>query len=179
EYFGGILASSRSEDGKDDSGIFYVDIIKSMSSGQLKMHYIIYRTFNKYFLADETKKGINPGQEDELNRENLFIPLLGIEQQLNQDLGAVLHGLAAKKLIGGFKTQNHIDGNEIMPYLKVSPTSLGIQLFAIANNKLEKWQRFAGEDFGDFRDIILPSIYASSLDSLSEKAGFKKLDSKN
>ena len=32
EYFGGVLAASVSENGKDDSGIFYLDIIKSLSS---------------------------------------------------------------------------------------------------------------------------------------------------
>src|SRR5262245_7302211 len=37
EYFGGILASSRSLDGKDDFGVFYTDIIKSLSSSQLKL----------------------------------------------------------------------------------------------------------------------------------------------
>jgi hypothetical protein len=31
EYFGGILASSRSEDGKDDDAIQFVDAIKSLS----------------------------------------------------------------------------------------------------------------------------------------------------
>lgn len=36
EYFGGILAASRSSDGKDDTGVFYVDIIKSLSSGSSK-----------------------------------------------------------------------------------------------------------------------------------------------
>ncbi len=50
EYFGGILASSRSVDGKDDIGVFYTDIIKSLSSSQLKLHYIIYHSLNKLWL---------------------------------------------------------------------------------------------------------------------------------
>jgi hypothetical protein len=176
EYFGGILAASRSVDGKDDSGVFYVDIIKSMSSSQLKMHYIIYRTLNKELIANEEKKALNPGQETDLGREELFFPLLGtIEQFKNEDLGAILHGLNAKNLIGNFQTGNHeLEVGKTMPYLKVSPKSLGIQLFAIANNMFNDWRNFPKVDFGDFDDVILPGYYAQSLDKLLEKAGLKK-----
>ena len=41
EYFGGILAASRTEDGKDDSAIQFVDCIKAMSAKQLHLHYAI------------------------------------------------------------------------------------------------------------------------------------------
>ncbi len=178
EYFGGILAASRSEDGKNDSGVFFVDIIKSMSSGQLKMHYIIYRTLNKELLLNDQKKSLNPGQETELHSEELFFPLLGIiEQSNNEDIGVILHGLHAKNLIGNFQTENHKleDGKEI-PYLKVQPKALGIQLFAIANNMFDDWRRFSIVDFGDFEEVVLPKFYAQSLDSLLEKIGLKKHD---
>lgn len=175
EYFGGILAASRSEDGKDDSGIFYVDIIKSMSSGQLKMHYIIYRTLNKELIANDEKKTLNPGQESELEREELFIPILDIIEQFKSgDLGAILHGLHAKNLIGNFQTDNHkLEGGEEMPYLRVKPKTLGVQLFAIANNKFSDWRDFPSVDFGDFKEVALPKFYGQSLDSVIEKAGLK------
>lgn len=51
EYFGGILASSRSMNGEDDLGIYYVDLIKSLSSSQLKLHYLLYLSLNKYFIS--------------------------------------------------------------------------------------------------------------------------------
>lgn len=180
EYFGGILAASRSEDGKNDSGVFFVDIIKSMSSGQLKMHYLIYRTLNKELLSNKQKQSLNPGQETELQREELFFPLLGIiEQFKNEDTGAILHGLHAKNLIGDFQTENYkIEEGKELPYLKVKPKSLGVQLFAIANNMFENWRNFATVDFGGFDDVILPKYYAQSLDSLLEKAGLKKHDQK-
>ena len=178
EYFGGILAASRSEDGENDFGIFYVDIIKSMSSGQLKMHYIIYRTLNKALITDEQKKTLNPGQESELQREKLFFPLLEIVEQFeNEDLGTVLHGLHAKNLIEYFQTQNYkLEDNKEMPYLEVQPTSLGVQLFAIANNMFSDWRNFSIVDFGSFDEAVLPKFYAQSLDSLLEKIGLKKHD---
>jgi len=176
EYFGGILAASRTEDGRDDSGVFYVDIIKSMSSGQLKMHYIIYRMLNKALVANENKKTLNPGQENELHGEKLFFPLLDIMDQFkNEDIGAILHGLHAKNLIGDFQTENYkLDEEKIMIYLKVQPKTLGIQLLAIANNMFSDWRKFSVVDFGDFGAVILPRYYAQSLDSLLEQTGFKK-----
>lgn len=44
EYYSGILASSRTEKGNDD-GIYYINIIKGLSSRQLKLHYAIYSKF--------------------------------------------------------------------------------------------------------------------------------------
>jgi hypothetical protein len=108
EYFGGILASSRSEDGKDDSGIFFLDIIKSLSSSQLKMHYIIYRTLNKILVTNENKKTLNPGNEIEIRNEKIFFTLFEIAEEFkNKDFGFILHGLHSKSLIAFFQTKNY------------------------------------------------------------------------
>ncbi|MEH6406955.1 MAG: hypothetical protein V7767_06730, partial [Leeuwenhoekiella sp.] len=44
-YYAGILGSSLSEDGKDDRGIFYTNIINSLSSYQLRFHYLVSINF--------------------------------------------------------------------------------------------------------------------------------------
>ena len=176
EYFGGILAASRSSDGKNDSGVFYVDIIKSLSSGQLKMHYIIYRTLNKELIANDVKKDLNPGQETDLGREQLYIPLNSLDDQLKgEDLGAILHGLHAQGLIGTFQTDIHKLGEETgVRYLEACPSPLGVQLFAIANNKFADWRNYSNVDFGDFEDIVLPQYYGQSMDQLCKRAGIDK-----
>jgi hypothetical protein len=176
EYFGGILAASRSQDGKDDIGVFYVDIIKSLSSGQLKVHYILYRSLNKLLISDENKKNLNPAQQSVLQGSKLYIPLVGVLEQFGkEDPAAVLHGLNAKGLIGYFQCDNHeLDDGLIVPYLSITPTSLGVQLFAIANNMFPEWHKYSTLDFGDFPDMELPRIYAGSLDGILEKDGLKK-----
>jgi hypothetical protein len=73
EYFGGILAGCRSMDGKDDTGVYYVDLIKSLSSKQLKLHYLIYFSFNQFFTGDPGKAGINPGKASSLQQEDIFL----------------------------------------------------------------------------------------------------------
>lgn len=169
EYFGGVLASSRTEDGKDDSGVFFLDIIKSLSAEQLKMHYMIYRTLNKMWVADEQKKNLNPGAEKDFGE--LFF-CLHDEIQSHYDLGVILHGLSSKVLIRGFGTETgqHISSKNVLRHLvEVQPSSLGIQLFAIANNRFKDWRSFPLEDFGDFDNISLPLCYARSLEALHQK----------
>lgn len=48
EYFGGILASARTKDGTDDSAIPFVSLVKSLSSHQLRLHFVIYRLVALY-----------------------------------------------------------------------------------------------------------------------------------
>jgi len=172
EYFGGILASSRSKSGKNDSAIFYLDIIKSLSSGQLKMHYIIYRIFNKILINDEFKKNFfNPGNDIKVRKEKLFFTLYDISEEFKtNDIGSIIFGLYAKNLIADGETHHYkLKNNKIIKYVEFTPSSLGIQLFAIAYNMFNNWLSFAKIDFGDFDGIKLPRIYAQTSNSLLEK----------
>jgi hypothetical protein len=42
EYYGGILASSRSEIGRDDRGVALLSTVKELSTYQLRFHYLAY-----------------------------------------------------------------------------------------------------------------------------------------
>jgi len=173
EYFGGILAASRSQDGKDDSGVYYVDLIKSLSSAQLHMHYVIYRTLNKLLCSDETKKELNVGQSTELYNVKLFFSTLELLQaKLKTDTD--LEALYRKGLLHEYKTDMHnLETKSVMPYTMIIPTTLGIQLFAIANNSLSSWKEFPVKDFGDFNDISTPKFYAFTIEQFLEKANLK------
>ena len=50
EYFGGILASARTEGGRDDRGARLAKMVDSLSTYQLRAHYLIYATVRKLFL---------------------------------------------------------------------------------------------------------------------------------
>jgi hypothetical protein len=175
EYFGGILASSRSEDGKDDSGVYYVDIIKSLSSKQLLLHYVIYSSLNEILSSNPEKSKLNPGQATELQRESLFLSTNELSKIVDDnDFGRDLHALHAKGLIGDFQTGSHkLKNEQEVPNLKVSPTSLGVQLYAVAHNKLTEWRSFATVNFGEFDDIELPNFYGQNVQQLLDRAGIK------
>jgi hypothetical protein len=42
EYFGGVLASSRTVDGKDDAAVALIEVLNGLSSIQIRTHYLIY-----------------------------------------------------------------------------------------------------------------------------------------
>ena len=43
EYFGGVLASSRTNESKDDRGLSYLVVVSNMSTYQIKTHYIFLK----------------------------------------------------------------------------------------------------------------------------------------
>lgn len=45
EYFGGITAAARTVDGKDDSALPWMALVKSLSSLQIRLHFTIYSLF--------------------------------------------------------------------------------------------------------------------------------------
>ena len=49
EYLGGILASSRTEEGRDDRGDRLAKVVSNMSIYQLRSHYLIYSTISVLF----------------------------------------------------------------------------------------------------------------------------------
>jgi len=164
EYFGGILASSRSSDGKDDDAIQFVDVIKSLSSKQLRLHYTLYNSLNKFFVA--AHQPVNVGQSTVLHTKKLWFAaaeLVRLGLHIETDLN-ILH---RNGLVSEYQTDNHkIDHTRSLAYAYFTPTTFGIFLYAAAHNKLEVWRFFDRIDFGDFSDIALPAIYAATLDEL-------------
>ena len=91
EYFGGIMAASRTPNKDDDRGAYYLDIVSRLSSFQIRAHYLLYaaikQTYNgadvdlalgdrrstycrTFVPADELAKGM--GLDDRVNLECLL-----------------------------------------------------------------------------------------------------------
>jgi len=175
EYFGGILASSRSADGKDDTGVFYTDIIKSLSASQLRFHYIIYHSLNELWLEmPAEKQRPNAGMGSEISQYSIWFSTFELTA-LGVDVDKDLVALRSKELVGmNYEAMAHkLDDGKEVPYTKVQPTSLGIQLYAVAHNLLPSWRNLPNEDFGEFPDIQLPKFAAFSLDEFLQKGKLK------
>jgi hypothetical protein len=52
EYFGGVLASSRTENSRDDRAVTYLSLIGRLSTYQIRTHYLLYQLL-KITLRDE------------------------------------------------------------------------------------------------------------------------------
>jgi hypothetical protein len=60
EYLGGVLASSRTHDGRDDRGIAWSSLIGRLSRDQLRLHYLLYETARRAMQdEDEINLGVN------------------------------------------------------------------------------------------------------------------------
>lgn len=171
EYFGGILAAARSDDGKDDSGIYYTDIVKSLSSAQLHLHYAIYRSLNKFLISTSEKSNLNVGHISEMSSTNIhFLAIeldnLGCNTQMN------LEALYRRGLLHEYKIYTaEVNDNAKLPYVSVIPTTLGVQLFAVANNALKEWRQLPVKDFGDFPNIALPQHFSWNVNELAQTIG--------
>jgi len=159
EYFGGVLASSRSEGGENDDAMQLLNTIKSLSSKQLYLHYIIYNSLNKLLTAEETP--INVGQSDQIQRKRIWLNL----EELNKL--KIKHDTDFNILLESYQTNIHkISEMHLFPYACAAPTTYGVLLYSVAHNALPKWRLFSQELFPDFDEVALPQKYAFSLNEL-------------
>ena len=161
EYFGGMLASSRSGDGKDDSAIQFVDVCKSLSSRQLRLHYVIYNSLNKLMVASGKQVNI---LSNEIRSTHVYFS--GVElMMLKIDVMLDTTVLLRQDLLSGWKSEIKM-GDLLLPHLLINPTTFGVMLYAAAHNRLSKFNSFHKVDFGDFDNVALPKHYASTLPEL-------------
>ena len=169
EYFGGLLAASRSEDGRDDSALIYVDCIKALSSKQLHLHFVIYSSLHK--LLVEAGSPIKPGMQNELSRNKVWFATnelmrLGLNPVIDMN---VLH---RQGLVSGYALNQHVVGTKALPYSQASPTTFGVLLYAAALNYLNAWHQFGSASFAPIAaEIPLPTLVAPNLDALCKLAG--------
>ena len=106
EYFGGVLASSRTEAGRDDRGYRLTKMIDNMSAYQIRSHYLIYSTISELFSNSSNSFKLSESR----NKMQLFIPFQDYikameftQQELNnpQILDHIFNGHAADGLIEG------------------------------------------------------------------------------
>lgn len=103
EYYGGLLASSRTEDGKDDRAVPYLNVIKELSTFQIRLHYLFYMLVKQIFDG----KGLNIQIATDCQKMEILIPdyvMIGameIGGQYNAFyiLGESIEGLARHNLV--------------------------------------------------------------------------------
>ncbi len=169
EYFGGILAQAKTSDGKDDSGMYYTEVVKSLSSNQLRLHYIIYNSLQKLFISDQEKYSLlNIGMETELQKNRIYFVPAELEKSAGSQLDKNIFVLVQSGLLGStFRIDSIKEDDQIIKhYAEFTPTALGVQLYASAYGKVHDWRNFNKVHFGDFENIPLPSVFCSSRDDL-------------
>lgn len=139
EYYGGVLASSKSENGRDDRGVTLLATIKSLSVYQLRFHYVFYRLVNNLFKVAPA----NLADVNDCENLKLFIPLRVYEVAMDFQpcenssaiLAHIMFGLRRHDLIResfAFGSSSHLqkDVHEVdTSGILVAPSLLGAELF--------------------------------------------------
>ena len=170
EYFGGLLASSRSEDGWKDDIMPFADVVKSLSSSQLKLHYNIYYALEQLALRDPGIRRSSSSGSDAVKSKTLYMHYRDLHAAIHLNVLA-RHGLveSASLTSTSFSYPND-DEEQILMYMSGGPTIFGVMLYAAAHGMLELWQIYGRRTFEQFSDAIPPSVFGLSLDELVKSA---------
>lgn len=163
EYFGGAIASARSIDGKDDTGISFLSIISGLSSNQLLLHYLIYSSLRKSTF--ETQQQINVANLADLKTMVLVLDLEEVQDKfaINYETDIIAlyqRGLITEKYNAGSRSSFWLDNKlsdqeKFQTLIAVQPTTLGVQLFMQAHGQLSGWRDYSVEshDLDEFPEI--------------------------
>jgi hypothetical protein len=108
EYFGGVLASSRTSVSRDDRGCTMLSMIGRMSAYQLRAHYIFYNIAKRLLGSG----GYNIGLEEVRRELQILVPWRDFvsamkfskDEQRTVILRHIMDGLEKEMLIGNFET---------------------------------------------------------------------------
>lgn len=173
EYFGGILASSRSNDRRDDRGAYFAGIVGRLSSYQIRSHYVLYQCFKHVFNGKRV-----PFNHMELReRASIFIPLTNYvdamdckrHEGVTPYLDHACVGLIKESLISDYFAQGPSKFYRVYPTtgleegkqlgLVVAPTRLGLELFLWSHGN--GWQPVHQTFFNDTVFEMLPEVKLS------------------
>jgi hypothetical protein len=141
EYLGGVLASSRSETGRDDRGVCFLTDIKSLSVYQLRTHCLLYSAmvrsrglFNRnprhYYGEEEWENIVMVFSDDDY--------MNGMAYREHENHGAIARhaflGLKSRQLssqgVIAYEGEQGDDARFVRPFRVFSPTQYGYELFA-------------------------------------------------
>lgn len=141
EYLGGLLAGSRSPDGRDDRAVTWCKVITGMSALQVKAHYILYREWaGRLHGIDDLNIGIDADRMSAMMNIDLneFVSTLndGFNLEENAALSHVIAGLNNAGLLGegySFGPRSVVSGaSRFESVLSVHPSVLGVELYGWA-----------------------------------------------
>ncbi len=145
EYFGGVLASSRGEIGRDDRGASLTALIGRLSAYQIRSHFFFYSMIRTLYEGSTENIGITEGR----TRLATFIPLTAYfaamefvrGENVPAILSHVMFGLSHEALIA----ETFMYGNEESlrtlyrgadaPGIVISPSGLGVELYLWAHGR--------------------------------------------
>jgi hypothetical protein len=150
EYFGGVLASSRTGTSRDDRGARIAKVLDGLSTYQIRAHYLIYGSVRQLY----ANSGLRLNMEGR-PKMRLFLPLKSFSSamdfdevesvQLTQIVSHTFFGLASEDLIEPnfwqFGAREHLERQSPRiksPGIICQPSALGAELFLWAFGRADQ-----------------------------------------
>jgi hypothetical protein len=145
EYYGGVLASSRSEVGRDDRGAALISLLGRLTNYEIRSHFYFYKAMRLLFEGLDVNIGVTEGRV----QLRMFVPMdeyvaaleFSDQEDLAPILSHVMFGLSREALIEeGFY---YGDADSLRgrypqadrPGILVGPSALGVELFLWAHGQ--------------------------------------------
>ena len=141
EYYGGVLASSRTEDVQDDRGAIIAKSIERLSTYEILTHYLIYATIHQLFRGSK-KSLLMPAHRESMR---MFIDIteydivMGFDnaEKRNTIMSTSLFGLAKGSFLadvsfGNTETLRKKYGRVYPPGIIIKPSFHGAEVFLYA-----------------------------------------------
>jgi hypothetical protein len=145
EYFGGILAASRSPDGVDDRGASWAALVSRLSTADVYLHYLAYDAFRRLYLGQDLALGDNQVRDtrDVYLSAGEILSAMGLEvtdENWGKTVVPSLTALIREDLVGATHTagpQAHLETRKQIDSpdtgLTFVPSVPGIELFLWAH----------------------------------------------
>lgn len=137
EYYAGILASSKSPDGRDDMGQPWVALVSTLSSAQIRLHYVLYRAWARHLAGTSIRLTHGDGRREAFLRADIGDVLAAIGS-INTDVNGVLNHSVSGLVRSGLLSEDYSWGppqDHASPWrseLVVIPTPAGMDLYGWA-----------------------------------------------
>ncbi|MDH2381189.1 hypothetical protein [Bradyrhizobium sp. CER78] len=167
-YFAGVLASSRSESGEDDSGVVFTSMLSTMSSEQMKLHCALYTALHMQWAGSERNLGDGDGRGRTKTaiKIDVFLRMFGGGTRFAAQIETGMFSLYQNGLIDNFRYfETGAVSGQVFHYLSFTPTVLGCQLFlaAIGQNRPKASDIISGQiTFKPMVDLSRNEVFDAS-----------------
>ncbi len=164
EYVSGLLAASRSENGKDESQLPLLDTIGNLSPTQLLLHYQIYHCLNKLLIEERLDR--DDGGSVILENEHLY---MSAPEKLHIGDLIILQSRGLISFYRQFRIEREVRDISSFVCIDATPSELGALLYMAAHGKPEDVELFGEPNArcDDIEGIELPRFYSLSPEELN------------
>lgn len=152
EYFGGVLASSRTGVPRDDRGAAQAGLLGRLSAYQIRTHYLVYSSLVSLFQGTKRQPQVRTGNLVQYIPYSEYVSAMAYDDHEGAKKGALMthafYGLAAHDLIGEWYAGDREHLSKVVqgscaihefPFgeegIVVEPSVFGLQLFCWAHGK--------------------------------------------